>query len=373
MVYLDHNATSPIKLEVLNHLMQLQAEQYGNANSNYSIGWQSKALLEQSQEIFAESFNTEVSEWQFTSGATEAIQIAFLGLFRAYGKAGSEIIVGSTEHSSVLIAAEGLKSLGATVHLLSVDRLGQYSLDEFKSLINANTAFVALQHSNNETGTIQDINSFTEFTRKANIPFFCDLTQSVGKVSIDIQELNIDLACLSAHKFGGPKGIGALFIKRKSPRITLSPLFNDNGQHKYGTAAVPLISAMAKALKLAVNNSWNYGIHCSRLRTIIEQGLEYAAKGVINGNIRNRLPNTCNVSLPGVKPGAFINALSDYCFSQGSACQSTSGKASHVLLAMNIAESTALSSFRFSVGIENTEEEVLKFVYAVNDLLSNPA
>lgn len=364
MIYIDNNATTKIDAEVLEVMMPFLKENYGNASSkSHSLGWIAEEAVENSRQQIADLINADSQEIIFTSGATESLNIAIQGLYRELGKTKNEIIVCTTEHNAVLETCNHLSEQGIIQHQLNVNREGLIDIDELKKLINKNTLFVAVMLANNETGVINNAEEISKVVHAFDSFFMCDATQAIGKINVDVQELGIDLMPLSAHKFYGPKGIGALYIRRKNPRVTLHPLSFGGGHEKLlrpGTLNVASIVGMGKAAQLAQQNLWNYAALTSHLRTRLEHHFQYkfGTNVYINGSIKNRLPNTTNILFVDKKATEILSQLPFIAASTGSACASAISKPSHVLTAMRLSESEAYGSIRFSFGKYNSVEEV---------------
>lgn len=365
-IYLDYNSTTPVHPDVLSQMLPWFTERFGNSSSKtHKYGWEAAAAVELAREQVANFAGCEPSEIIFTSGATEAINLALKGVYRAYKNEGNHFIACTTEHKAVLDTLKDLQKTGAQVDLLNVDRDGRIDLDELRKLIRDETIMVCIMMANNETGTIQDVAAIGELCLEKNIVFFSDTTQAFGKIRVDVKENKFGLACLSSHKFYGPKGVGALFMSRKNPRVRIHPLLTGGGHEngfRSGTLNVPGIVGMGAAAKIASENLWDFGINTSRLRTIIEQSFELHCGGRINGYMKQRLPNTTNVLIPVIKAEQLIKLVDSVAFSTGSACTSALPEPSHVLKAMGLTDDEVYCSMRFSVGLENTQDEVLNAV-----------
>ena len=364
-IYLDYNSTTPVDPLVLTQMLPWFSQKFGNAASKtHSFGWEAEEAVKIAREQVAAMMGAETSEIIFTSGATEAINLAMRGAMNAYREKGNHLITCVTEHKAVLDTCADLAAQGSEITFLSVDREGRIDLNELINAIRKETVMVCIMMANNETGVLQDTEAIGKICREKNVLFFSDVTQAAGKMRIDVNENCFDLACLSAHKFYGPKGVGALYIRRKNPRVTLLPQITGGGHERglrSGTLNVPGIVGMGAAAQLASQNCWEYGTHTSRLRVWLEQGLTYYCKARINGSIKNRLPNTSNLTFDGTTSSDLIKLLQGVAVSFGSACTSANDEPSHVLKAMGISEQNARSSIRISIGKFTTEEEV-KFV-----------
>jgi cysteine desulfurase len=382
MIYLDNNATTPVDSRVLEQMLPFFTEHYGNAASRtHQAGWYAEGAVESAREKVAELLGCEKQEIIFTSGATEAINIALTGIAKAYVTKGKHIITSRTEHKAVLDVCSSLENEGYEISFLDVDREGRVDVAQLRALIRKDTIAVAVMLANNETGTIQDIAALSEIAHTHGAVFFSDTTQAAGKIRMDVNELGIDVCCISAHKFGGPKGVGALFIRRKNPRVTLLPLLHGGGHERGlrpGTLNVPGIVGLGAAAEFAVNEMWEANERISKLRTFTEQFItednlerdsKHITRGFINGCIRNRLPNTSNILLKGIRAHELIKRLPNIAISTGSACTSADDIPSHVLRATGLSEEESRSCIRISIGKQNTEAELLEARQAIRDLI----
>lgn len=339
------------------------SQRFGNASSRtHSFGWTAAQAVDDARAQVAELMNVEAQEIIFTSGATEAINLSLKGVFSAYHSKGKHIITAQTEHKAVLDTCLYLETRGAEITFLPVDREGNIDPGNLAKALRPDTILVAIMLANNETGTIQPIQKLSEITHANNSIFFCDATQAFGKMKVDVQESGIDLCCISAHKMYGPKGAGALFVRRKSPRVSLLTQMHGGGHERglrSGTLNVPGIVGLGKAAELASAEWWDNAGKMSVLRSKFEWKLTEMENVFVNGNIRNRLPNTCNLSIGGIKADKLIAKLPLIAFSTGSACSSALPEPSHVLKAMGLSEEQCYSSIRISLGKDSTEEEVM--------------
>lgn len=367
--YLDYNSTTPVDERVLEAMMPWFREKFGNAASNTHVfGWEASAAVDLAREQVARFINSEPGEIIFTSGATEAINLALRGTAEMYRSKGNHIITCQTEHKAVLDTCKALEQMGFDITYLPVSRDGSIDTDDLQSRITNQTVLVCIMMANNETGVVQDTGRIGSICRNNNVMFLTDATQAAGKLRIDVKEQNISLACISAHKFYGPKGTGALYISRKNPRVNLVAQITGGGHEKgyrSGTLNVPGIIGTGKAAEIANAELWNYADHTSALRTYFEQQLQENCNAVINGNRRDRLPNTTNLLFRNIRSSSLIKHLPEIAFSTGSACSSALPEPSHVLTAMGLSDSEAYSSCRFSLGKYTTMEEVS---YAVNKI-----
>jgi cysteine desulfurase len=364
MVYLDYNATTPLDERVLAEMLPYFTEHFGNSSSNtHPLGWYAQGAIDKARQQVASFISAETSEIVFTSGATEAINMALKGVFEAYQTKGNHIITCKTEHKAVLDTCAYLEEKGAVVTYLNVDREGRIDLDELKESFTDKTILVAIMAANNETGVLQDLENISEITHKHDAIFFSDTTQMAGKLPIDVNEMGLDLCCISAHKLYGPKGIGALYIRRKNPRVNLIPLFHGGGHEngkRSGTLNVTGIVGLGKACEISQTEFWDNNMSISKLRGYLEHQLLDVQNLSINGSTRYRLYNTSNLYFPLLKNGStvFSHIKNKYAVSLGSACTSANAQLSHVLINMGLEKEEAENSIRFSIGVKNNLEEI---------------
>ncbi|MFI5163612.1 MAG: cysteine desulfurase family protein [Bacteroidia bacterium] len=361
-VYLDYNSTTPVDPRVLEAMLPYFSEKFGNAASKtHSFGWIAEAAVEKAREQTAKLINATPHEIIFTSGATEAINLAIKGVWENYQTNGNHIVTVSTEHKAVLDTCKFLETKGAQVTYLPVNREGLIDLQQLRESISEKTILVCVMYANNETGVIQPISEISKIVHEKGSILMSDATQAVGKIKADVESDRIDLLCLSAHKIYGAKGIGALFVRRKDPRVTLSPLIHGGGHERglrSGTLNVPGIVGLGKACEIAEKEMWDDAQRISQLRTLLEQNLLDLEKIFVNGSIKHRLPNVTNLSFQGIKADSLIAKLPDIAVATGSACTSAIPEPSHVLKAMAVSNEMAYSSIRFSLGKLTTKEEI---------------
>ena len=350
------------------------SEKFGNAaSSTHLLGAQAKDAVENAREQIAKTINCETQEIIFTSGSTEAINLAIKGVYNAYYKKGNHIITVETEHKAVLDTCKFLEKKGANITYLKVDKNGLINLQELENTITEKTVLVCIMYANNETGVIQNIQEISKITHKKNTIFFCDATQAIGKIPIDVKKDRIDLMCLSAHKFYGPKGIGALYVSRKNPRVALEAIIHGGGHERgwrSGTLNTPSIVGLGKACEIISfdNNSKNKE---ENLRDYFEHTLLRLFNNsiTINGKNANRIPNTSNITFP-FKAADFIrHTKSKLAIATGSACTSIENSPSHVLTAMQLSKEDAEKSIRFSLGKYTTREELDEVIEMIKELL----
>lgn len=361
-IYLDYNATTPVDKRVLETMLPYFTEKFGNASSRtHAFGWIAEDAVKTAREQVAKLINCISQEIIFTSGATEAINLAIKGVWDNYQIKGKHIITAKTEHKAVLDTCKSLERKGAEITYLSVDREGLIDLEELKKALKPQTIMVAVMYVNNETGVIQPIQQIADLVHANNSIFMCDATQAVGKINIDVEDEHIDLMCLSAHKIYGPKGVGALYVRRKNPRVTLFPQMDGGGHERglrSGTLNVTGIVGLGKACEIAQQEMWEDSARISRLRTKLEQHLCDLENVFVNGSIKHRLFNVSNITFQGVRSEMLINKISFIAVAMGSACTSAIAEPSHVLKAMGLSDEDSYSSIRFSLGRYTNEVEI---------------
>lgn len=369
-IYLDYNSTTPVDKRVLENMIPFFTDKFGNAASKtHSYGWLAEEAVKNARKQVSDFLNCGESEIVFTSGATEAINLGIKGVAEAYSSKGKHIITVSSEHKAVLDTCKHLEKQGFEITLLPVNKDGTIDLIKLDSSIRPDTILVCVMLANNETGVIQPIKEIADIAHKKGTLLFTDATQACGKIRTDVNELNADLLCLSAHKIYGPKGIGALYIRRKNPRVTLIGQIDGGGHEKNlrsGTLNVPGIVGLGKACELAGESYWEDSSRLSYLRTVLEQRLTENGKVFINGSIKNRLPNTSNLCFKGLKAEKLLLLMPEIALATGSACTSALPEPSHVLLSMGLSNDDAFSSIRFSLGRFTTEDEIN---YVVNKII----
>lgn len=360
-IYLDNNATTPVDDMVLQKMLPYFSEKFGNAASKtHSYGWIAEDAVDLAREQVANFVGAEKEEIVFTSGSTEAINMALKGTGELQvGK--KEIITVKTEHKATLDTCQFLESKGFIIKYLDVTRDGLIDLNQLNYLITQSTILLSIMMANNETGVIQPIEQVGKIAKEKGVLFFTDATQAAGKLRIDVNELNVDMLCISAHKIYGPKGVGALYVRRKNPRVTLIPQLHGGGHEKglrSGTLNVPAIVGLGAACELANEKLWDDGSRISKLRTILEQAITENNNAFINGSTKNRIFNTTNICFKNITAADFIAKFKNIAISTGSACTSATNEPSHVLRAMGLTEKEAQSSIRFSLGRNTTMEEI---------------
>jgi cysteine desulfurase len=372
-IYLDHNATTPVHPEVLEAMLPFYKEGFGNASSIHSFGREAKVALEESREKVAKFLNADPLEIYFTSGGTESDNLAVKGVAWANKKKGNHIITSQIEHHAVLESCKFLEKEGHEITYLPVDKYGLVDHDELKKSIKKESVLVSIMHANNEVGIIQPIAELAGLAKEKGVYFHTDAVQSTGKMKIDVNELNVDMLSLSAHKFYGPKGVGALYIRRG---VRLTPLAH-GGHHeksrRAGTENVPGIVGLAKALEIAHSDMQEEEKRLKNLtETFYKKVTERIPDVFMNGHPVLRIPNTMNLSFKGVEGESIILNLDlkGIGVASGSACTSGSLEPSHVLSAMRVPGDLAQSSLRFSFGRSNTMQDVDYVVELLPEIIS---
>lgn len=362
-VYLDYNATTPVDPLVVEAMLPFFTRYFGNAASKtHSFGWEADAAVELAREQVAQLINASPEEIVFTSGATEADNLALKGIFEMYRSKGNHIITVKTEHKAVLDTCDYLKRSGAEITFLNVNAYGEIDLHALKEAIRPDTILISVMYANNETGVLQPVKEIAEIANSNNILFFSDATQAIGKVSVDVTANGIHCMAFSAHKMYGPKGVGALFVKRKNPRARLQSQMQGGGHQRgmrSGTLNVPGIVGFGKACELCLHTMKEENARIQVLRDRLESSLLSDDMVKINGDPIRRLPNTSNLFFPNHSSADLISILnSKLAISAGSACTSGNAAPSFVLAAMGLGEERSKSSLRFSLGRFTTEEEI---------------
>lgn len=381
VIYLDNNATTPIDPQVLDAMMPFLTHEFANANSTHQFGVNACEAVKAARIQVSSLIGAEPHEVIFTSGSTESINIAIKGVAEQYKSKGKHIITVSTEHSAVLDTCQHLEKLGYEVTYLAVKSDGLIDLNEFKEILNEDTILVTVMLANNETGVIQPIKEIAELTHHVGALFMSDATQAIGKIDVSVDELGIDLLCLSGHKLYAPKGVGALYVRQRLSRVKIPALIHGGGHEKglrSGTLNVPGIVALGTACAIAKRDLVKNTLNIRTLRDFLEGELLKIQGTSINGNIESRLFNTTNILFKGADSDAVIMGLSNsendmplIAVSNGSACTSTSIEPSHVLTAMGLDEAAAFSSIRFSIGKFNTHQEIEIVIAALKNVVDN--
>ena len=357
IIYLDNNATTRVDERVLDAMLPYFTDYYANSTSTHLAGLTVKESVENAAWQTADLINANADEIVFTSGATESINLAIKGL-ADQGK--KHIVTIQTEHKAVLETCHFMESIGFEVTYLPTAADGLLDIQLLEDIITDKTLVFIGMFSNNETGVIQNINAISKTLKAKNVLFICDATQAAGKIPIDVKTLGIDLLALSAHKFYGPKGVGALYISAKA-KVKLKPQTLGGGQQRKlrsGTLNVPGIIGLGKATEIALKEQQEDQKRIEALRNKLERGLLQFKGSFVNGNTENRIYNTSNICFPGVNSEQLILALGNISVSNGASCSAVTSEPSHVLKAMGLSDEEALSSIRFSLGRFTTSEEI---------------
>ncbi len=360
MIYMDHNATTPLDEEVFEAMKPYFMEHFGNASSSTHIfGKIARDAVEEARSKIAQLINARDVDIIFTSGATESDNMAIKGVAWARKETGNHIVTTQIEHKAVLESCRWLEKQGFEVTYLPVDRYALVDPDDVKRAIKDNTILVSVMYANSEVGTIEPIKEISEITSERGITFHCDAVQAVGKVPIDVEELKVDLLAMSSHKIYGPKGVGALYNRK---RVKVAPFMSGGGQEKRrrsGTLNVPGIVGFGKACEIAMRIMDQESKRLLKLRAQLLDGIMEKIEHVhLNGHPEKRIPNNLNLSFDYVEGEGLIMSLKNVAVSSGSACTSDTLEPSYVLKAMGISDVTAHSSIRFGLGKSNTEKEV---------------
>jgi len=371
IIYLDHNATTPVDLRVVEAMLPFFTEQPGNAASrHHAFGWVAEEAVGQAREQLASLINADPREIIFTSGATESDNLALKGIFELYRRKGRHIVTVKTEHNAVLDPCAHLEKLGAEVTYLDVDAEGLIDLEALGAAIRPDTVLVSVMWANNETGVIQPMERIGALCAEKGVLLMSDATQAVGKISVDPRAAGVHLLAFSAHKMYGPKGIGALYISRRQPRVKLSAQLHGGGHEqgmRSGTLNVPAIAGFGRAAAIAAEEMEAEGERLGRLRDRLEHALlEALEETYVNGSRKHRLPHVSNLSFKYVDGESLMMSVNQVlAVSAGSACTSASLEPSHVLRAMGISDDQAHAAIRFSLGRTTTESDVDRAVEAV--------
>lgn len=370
LIYLDHNATTPADPRVVEAMIPYFTEKFGNAASrNHPFGWVAEEGVDYAREQVAKLINADSREIIFTSGATESNNLAIKGVADMYKSKGNHIITLTTEHKAVLDTCKALEKQGIEVTYLEVARDGMVNLAELEAAIRPTTILVSIMFANNETGVIQPIREIASICNKNGVLFMTDATQAVGKIPVDVEELGIHLMSFSAHKMYGPKGVGALYVRRKSPRVKVTAQMDGGGHERgmrSGTLNVPGIVGFGKAAEIAQREMVEEAQRLSKMRDRIESELLKMEEVVINGNTEHRMPHVTNISFKHVEGEGLMMTFNErIALSSGSACTSASLEPSYVLKALGLGDDLAHSSLRISLGRFTTDEEIEDAIIAI--------
>ncbi|MDJ0678233.1 MAG: cysteine desulfurase family protein [Xenococcaceae cyanobacterium MO_167.B52] len=361
-IYLDCHATTPVDPRVLEAMLPYFTEYFGNPSSLHQYGWEAEMAIKQGREIIAQAINATPEEIVFTSGATEANNLAIKGVAEAYFSQGKHIITVVTEHRAVLDPCQYLQTLGFEITYLPVKPDGLIDLEVLEAAIRPDTILVSIMAANNEIGVLQPLKEIGEICHNHQVLFHTDAAQAIAKIPLDVAQMNIDLMSLTAHKVYGPKGIGALYVRRRNPRVKLAPQLHGGGQEKNrrsGTLYTPQIVGFAKAVEIGIENMIKENQNIGQLRAKLWSILQQLEGIVLNGHPTQRLSGNLNVSVESVDGSALLLGLkSTVAVSSGSACSSTKIAPSHVLTGLGRSKKLAYASVRFGIGRFNTMAEI---------------
>lgn len=362
-IYLDNHATTPVDPKVVEAMLPYFSEYFGNPSSiTHHYGWEAEAGVKKAREIIAESINASPEEIIFTSGATEANNLAIKGIAESYFNRGRHIITVATEHHAVLDPCEYLEKLGFEVTYLPVEKDGVVNLETLENTLREDTILVSIMAANNEIGVLQPLAEIGALCHRHEVLFHTDAAQALGKIPLDVQEMQIDVMSLTAHKLYGPKGIGALYVRRRDPRVRLAAQLHGGGQEKglrSGTLYPPQIVGFGEAVRLAIAEMETEGKRQKELRDRLWEQLQQLDDIHLNGHPTQRLPGNLNVSFAGVDGAALLLGLQNHiAVSSGSACSTTSTAPSHVLTALGRPQDLAFASLRFGLGRFTTASDI---------------
>lgn len=372
LIYFDYNATTPVDKRVLNAMLPFLSDNFANASSTHHFGLSVNEAVKSSRTKVADLIGAEQNEIVFTSGSTEAINIALKGVAENYSAKGKHLITISTEHYAVLDTCKHLETKGYEVTYLQVKTDGLVDLTEFKNSLRSDTILVCVMYVNNETGMIQPIKEIAELTHNVGALFMTDATQAIGKIQVDVNELGVDLLCMSGHKLYAPKGVGALYVRQRMNSVKL-PAFMHGGGHenglRSGTLNVPSIVALGKACEIAQQEMKQDAERISALRNELENELLKIEGTFLNGKTTNRIFNTTNICFHGNDANVMIGRMKNVAVSNGSACTAAVVEPSHVLVSMGLSYDDAFASIRFSLGKFNKYNEIVSAIQILKEVL----
>ncbi|NGZ97080.1 MAG: IscS subfamily cysteine desulfurase [Nitrospira sp. WS110] len=363
-IFLDNHSTTPMDPRVLESMLPYFVEKFGNAASrNHAFGWAAEEAVDQARKQIAKLIKADSKEIVFTSGATESDNLALKGVLEMYKEKGTHIITSSTEHRAVLDTAKSLEAKGlATVTYLPVDKYGMVNSQDVEKAITDKTILISVMLANNEIGTINPIAEIGKIAKAKGVLFHCDATQGVGKIPVDVQAMGIDLMSFTAHKIYGPKGVGALYVRKRNPRVRIAAQMDGGGHERgmrSGTLPVPLIVGFGKACELCEQEMTTEAARLSKMRDRLQADIMAALEeSYLNGHPTNRLPGNLNISFAYVEGESLLMGMKDIALSSGSACTSATLEPSYVLRALGVGTELAHSSIRFGLGRFNTDEEI---------------
>ena len=376
-IYLDNHSTTACDPRVVEAMLPFFTEKFGNAASrNHTFGWEAEEAVDAARKQIAKIIHADAKEIIFTSGATESDNLALKGVVEMYREKGDHIITTSTEHRAVIDTAKALEKKGVKVTYLPVDKTGMVNPDDVRNAITEKTILISIMLANNEIGTIHPIKEIGKIAKEKGVLFHCDATQGVGKIPVNVQEMGIDLMSFTAHKIYGPKGIGALYVRRKAPRVRIEPMIHGGGHERgmrSGTLPVPQIVGFGKAVELCEQEMATESVRIAKLRDRLQEGIMGTMEEVyLNGHPTERLYGNLNISFAYVEGEALLMGVKEIALSSGSACTSATLEPSYVLRALGVGSDLAHSSIRFGLGRFTTAEEVEytidRMIKAVNHL-----
>jgi cysteine desulfurase len=362
-IYMDYHATTPVDPRVVDAMVPYFSVHFGNAASrNHSFGWRAQEAVEKARKQVADLIGAGPREIVFTSGATESDNLAIKGAVAAHRDKGNHIVTCATEHRAVIDTCRRLEQEGCRVTWLPVQKTGLIDVEDLRRAITDQTILVSIMTANNEIGVVQPIAEIGAIVKARGVLFHTDAVQAAGRIPFDVDQLNVDMASLTAHKMYGPKGVGALYVRRRNPGVALAPLIDGGGHERglrSGTLNVPGIVGFGKAAELCGQEMSAEGGRVGRLRDRLNGALHAGLQDVyVNGTMDDRLPNNLNVSFANVEGESLLIAIDDVAISSGAACTSATAEPSHVLKAIGVADDLARASIRFGLGRWTTAEEV---------------
>ncbi len=362
-IYLDNHSTTPADPRVVEAMLPYFTEKFGNAASrNHAFGWEAEEAVDKARKQIAHLIHADAKELVFTSGATESDNLAIKGVVEMYREKGDHIITSTTEHRAVLDPCKALEKKGVKVTYLAVDKTGMVNPEDVRNAITEKTILITIMMANNEIGTINPVKEIGKIAKEKGILFHCDATQGVGKIPVDVQDMGIDLMSFTAHKIYGPKGVGALYVRKKAPRVRVAPMMDGGGHERgmrSGTLPVPLIVGFGKACELCEKEMASESVRLAALRDRLHESITKSLDEVyLNGHPTLRLPNNLNLSFAYVEGESLLMGVKEIALSSGSACTSATLEPSYVLRALGVGSDLAHSSIRFGLGRFSTEEEV---------------
>ena len=363
-IFLDNHSTTPMDPRVLEAMLPYFIEKFGNAASrNHAFGWEAEEAVERARKQIGRLIRADAKEIVFTSGATESDNLALKGVLEMYKEKGNHIITSATEHRAVLDTTKSLEAKGlTTVTYLPVDKQGMVNPQDVRNAITDKTILISVMLANNEIGTVNPVQEIGKIAKEKGVLFHCDATQGVGKIPVDVQAMGIDLMSFSAHKIYGPKGVGALYVRKKNPRVRIAAQIDGGGHERgmrSGTLPVPLIVGFGKACEICEQEMAAESAHLSKMRDRLQAGIMAALEeSYLNGHPTHRLPGNLNISFAYVEGESLLMGMKEIALSSGSACTSATLEPSYVLRALGVGTELAHSSIRFGLGRFNTEEEI---------------